>query len=49
MVAAPNVGSKESRSEGNEDETQIAGVGLNEIFSHPNRISMQNDGNSMET
>ena len=44
MVAAPKIGSKKARSERHEDKTQVAGVGLNEIFSHPSRISVQNDG-----
>ena len=48
MVAVPNIGSKKARSENNEDQLEVASVGLNEIFSHPNRTSMQNDGKSME-
>ena len=47
MVAAPKIGSKKARSERNEDKTEIADVGLNEIFSHPSRISVQNDGKSI--
>ena len=48
MVAFPKIGSKKARSEKNEDQLEVASVGLNEIFNHPHRTSMQNDGKSME-
>ena len=47
MVALPKIGSRKARPERSEDEPQVAGVGLNEIFSHPSRISVQNDGKSI--
>ena len=47
MVALPNIGSKKARPERREDQLQVAGVGLNETFSRPSRISVQNDGKSI--
>ena len=48
MVASPKFGTKKTRSEKNEDQSEVASVGCNEICSHPDRISMQNDGKWMK-
>ena len=48
MVAFPKLGSNRARSEKNEDQLEVASVGLNETMSHPHRTFMQNDVKSTE-
>ena len=50
MVASPKFGfgTKKTRSEKKEEQSEVASVGCNEICSHPDRISMQNDGKWMK-